>query len=386
MPPQQKKVLAHRTVRAGTAVRKNDAALPVPFMHRPFYGDQTVTERTTSYFDHDKPWYENDGIFVRYDGKKWSNTPIGSCTPGENCYDGHNGYDLDMHFEPVLSAAAGTITRAGWYDPINHNDGFGLWIAIDHNNGYTTAYGHLSALSVEVGQRVGVQQRIGTSGTTGASTGPHLHMSTFYLPYWQPTDPFGWSGNYSNPNVVPDHYLWVDQPGSSSTVPVLSANGNKVYSGATLVDDASKGFSTTGTWQTALGATNIKGTMHWTTTTSGVATATASWKTTLAANGYYEVGFFVDDNNASSSWVPVQVSSADPAHPGAVVQHLIHVDESHIGIFQGPFGTVSTGAQWISLGTFYFTKHTQAQIMVSNATGEQGQQLGIDSVEFAHLL
>jgi len=86
---------------------------PTPFMYRPYYGSQTVAQRTTSFVDHDQPWYANDGIFVRYDGAKWTNASIGSCTPGVNCYDGHNGYDLNLRYESVLSAAAGTVVRAG---------------------------------------------------------------------------------------------------------------------------------------------------------------------------------------------------------------------------------------------------------------------------------
>src|SRR5947209_17669947 len=144
---------------------------PTPFMYRPYYGSQTVAQRTTSFVDHDQPWYANDGIFVRYDGAKWTNASIGSCTPGVNCYDGHNGYDLNLRYESVLSAAAGTVVRAGWYDPSNHQSSLGLWAAVDHGNGYLTAYGHMSALTVAVGDKIGVQWQVGTSGTTGSSTG-----------------------------------------------------------------------------------------------------------------------------------------------------------------------------------------------------------------------
>jgi murein DD-endopeptidase MepM/ murein hydrolase activator NlpD len=171
-------------------------------------------KRATSFFDHDKPWYAADKLFVRFDGLRKSNATLMSCTPRVSCYDGHNGYDLDLHYESVLSAAAGTVIRAGWYNHLNHRDAFGLWIALDHGNGYVTAYGHLSAVSVAVGKRVGIQQRIGTSGSTGASTGPHLHFGTYYYPRWRATDPFGWSGKYANPNVVPDYYLWASNPGA----------------------------------------------------------------------------------------------------------------------------------------------------------------------------
>ncbi len=81
-----------------------------PFMYRPYYGNRTVLQRTTSFVDHDKPWYVDDNVFVRYDGRKWThNDSVSDCTPGVSCYDGHNGYDLGLRFEPVLSAAAGTV-------------------------------------------------------------------------------------------------------------------------------------------------------------------------------------------------------------------------------------------------------------------------------------
>jgi murein DD-endopeptidase MepM/ murein hydrolase activator NlpD len=355
---------------------------PTPFLHRPYYGNQTILQRTVSFVDHDKPWYVNDGLFVRYDGAQWTGVSIGSCIGGVNCYDGHNGYDLNLWYEPVLSAAAGTVIRAGWYNPLDHNSSLGLWVAIDHGNGFVTAYGHLSAITVQVGDQVGTQWQIGTSGTTGSSTGPHLHMATYYLPYWQATDPFGWTGNYADPNIVPDNYLWVSNPASNGTVPLLSANGSAVYPGATLVDDGSAGWSSTGNWQVATSPTDIGGSMHWTTTTSGNATATATWQPTLPADGYYEVGAFVDDNHADSSWSPFTIYSADPNQPGVEVSHTIYLDQSHIGSFQGPYSWENTGPQWVGLGTYYFRASQLARVVLSNGTDIDGEQLGADAVEF----
>ena len=188
---------------------------PVPFLHRPYYGDRTVIQRTISFFDHDKPWYAPDHTFVRFDGQRSRHNTLMDCDPRVNCYDGHNGYDLDFYYEPVLSAAAGTVMRAGWYNPLNHSIAFGLWVAIDHGNGYVTAYGHLSAISVYYGQYVGIQRRIGTSGATGAATGPHLHFGVYYYPLWLATDPFGWTGSYKNPHRLGDYYLWVAHPAYS---------------------------------------------------------------------------------------------------------------------------------------------------------------------------
>jgi murein DD-endopeptidase MepM/ murein hydrolase activator NlpD len=353
-----------------------------PFMHRPYYGSRTMRQRTVSFFDHDKPWYVNDGMFVRYDGAKWQNVGVGACVGGMNCYDGHNGYDLSMWFEPVLSAAAGTVTRAQWYNPLNHNAAYGLWVAIDHGNGFTTAYGHLSDVTVSVGDHVSTQWQIGTSGTTGASMGPHLHLATYYLPAWQPTDPFGWSGRYPDPNAVRDNYLWVSNPGTPNTLPNLSSTGRANYPGAVVVDDSGAGWSSTGTWNSVTRMSGINGTAHWTTTTTGNATATATWRPKLPADGYYEVGAFVDDIHASSSWVPYTIYSADPTHKGATIKHNIYADESHIGVFAGAFGRVSTGPQWISLGTYYFRHANGGSVVVSNATGEAGCQIAADGVEF----
>lgn len=355
---------------------------PTPFMRRPYYGSKTVAQRTVSFVDHDRPWYDNDGTFVRYDGAKWTNVSIGSCTGGVNCYDGHNGYDLNLWYEPVLSVAAGMVIRAGWYNPLNHASSLGLWAAVDHGNGFVTAYGHLSALTVNNGDKVGTQWQVGTSGTTGSSTGPHLHMATYYLPNWSATDPFGWTGNYADPNVVPDNYLWVSDPGTSDPVPVLSSKGGAVYPGATLVDDGGAGWSSTGSWNTATSSTDIKGDLHWVTTSSGAATATATWQPTLPADGYYEVGVFVDDNHASSGWAPYTVYSADPKRPGIEVKHTVYVDEEHIGLFPGPFGWQNTGPQWVSLGTWYFDASMKGRVVLSNATGESGMQLAADGVEF----
>ncbi len=355
-----------------------------PFMHRPFYGTQTVLQRTRSLFDHDQPTYVQDGVFVRYDGTRLTNVSITDCTPGVNCYDGHNGYDLSMQFEPVLSEAAGTVIRAGWYNPVNHNDAFGLWAAIDHGNGMATVYGHLSALEVTNGEHVGVQWQVGTSGTTGSSTGPHLHMGTYYLNdvAWQATDPFGWSGNYADPNTVADNYLWVANPASGVKVPYLAGNGSAVYPGATLVDDGDKGWSSSGKWSVDKAKGEINGDLHWAFTTSGSTTATATWQPKIPKDGTYEVGVFVDETYASSSWVPYTVYSANPANKNATRNQTLYVDESHIGNFTGPFGSLSTGPQWIGLGTFYFKAGTSGRVVLSNATGEDGQVIAADGVEF----
>lgn len=88
----------------------------------------------------------------------------------------HKGLDIaNAHGTPIRAAAAGTVIHAssGW------NGGYGTSIKIDHGNGYVTHYAHLSSLSVKVGQKVSAGQVIGRMGSTGSSTGSHLHFEVY---------------------------------------------------------------------------------------------------------------------------------------------------------------------------------------------------------------
>ena len=156
-----------------------------------------------------------------------------------------------------------------------------------------------------------------------------------------------------------------------------------MYPGATLVDDGDKGWSSTGKWTLDKAASEINGDLHWTYTASGSATATATWHPNIPKDGTYEVGVYIDQTYASSSWVPYTVNSVNPSNKNAAVSHTVYVDESHVGNFQGPFGTVNTGPQWISLGTYHFKAGTSGSVVMSNATGENGQQIAADGMEFA---
>jgi murein DD-endopeptidase MepM/ murein hydrolase activator NlpD len=85
----------------------------------------------------------------------------------------HTGIDLRGDIgEPVHATATGTVTVAGW------DGGYGKMVEIDHGNGLATRYGHLSEIDVKVGQRVRIGEVIGKIGSTGRSTGPHLHYET----------------------------------------------------------------------------------------------------------------------------------------------------------------------------------------------------------------
>jgi murein DD-endopeptidase MepM/ murein hydrolase activator NlpD len=85
----------------------------------------------------------------------------------------HTGLDLRSSTgDPVRATANGTVTTAGW------NGGYGNMVELDHGNGFATRYGHMSAIEVRVGQHVRTGQIVGRVGSTGRSTGPHLHYET----------------------------------------------------------------------------------------------------------------------------------------------------------------------------------------------------------------
>jgi len=85
----------------------------------------------------------------------------------------HAGIDIAIpEGTRVCAAAAGRVVTAGW------EGGFGFLVVLEHEDGYSTYYGHLSQPLVVVGQFVEMGQTIALSGNTGLSTGPHLHFET----------------------------------------------------------------------------------------------------------------------------------------------------------------------------------------------------------------
>ncbi|ETR74998.1 membrane protein [Afipia sp. P52-10] len=85
----------------------------------------------------------------------------------------HTGLDFRAATgDPVRATAYGKVVSAGWAG------GYGRMVEIDHGNSLSTRYGHLSEIHVKVGQTINIGQVIGAVGSTGRSTGPHLHYET----------------------------------------------------------------------------------------------------------------------------------------------------------------------------------------------------------------
>jgi len=84
----------------------------------------------------------------------------------------HNGVDIQARMgTPIYPAAEGIVQEAKWHD------GYGLTITVQHRDGYISMYGHCSSIRVKRGEWVTKKTIIGAVGSTGRSTGPHLHFS-----------------------------------------------------------------------------------------------------------------------------------------------------------------------------------------------------------------
>ena len=82
----------------------------------------------------------------------------------------HSGIDIDANYgQKIVATADGKVTKASWHSS------YGKTVIIEHENGYETLFGHLSSITVKEGDQVKVGNAIGKAGSTGRSTGTHLH-------------------------------------------------------------------------------------------------------------------------------------------------------------------------------------------------------------------
>jgi murein DD-endopeptidase MepM/ murein hydrolase activator NlpD len=86
----------------------------------------------------------------------------------------HSGLDIGSPAgTPIRAAMSGRVSTAGW------DDTFGNYVVVSHHSGYRTLYAHMSVIRVKSGAYVGTGERIGDVGSTGLSTGPHLHFTVY---------------------------------------------------------------------------------------------------------------------------------------------------------------------------------------------------------------
>lgn len=92
----------------------------------------------------------------------------------------HKGIDFACTKGQAIPAAKdGKVVYSGWQNPNNKKEGYGLFVWVDHGGGYKTTYAHMSKSSVKVGYTVKMGDKVGECGSTGSSTGNHLHFEIF---------------------------------------------------------------------------------------------------------------------------------------------------------------------------------------------------------------
>lgn len=110
----------------------------------------------------------------------FGNTEFSTKNPQVYNGSGHNGIDFGIKVgTPILAAQSGTVLGIGDTDVACNAVSYGKWVLIKHENGLTTLYAHLSVIQVSAGQKVNAKEKIGLSGNTGYSTGPHLHFTVY---------------------------------------------------------------------------------------------------------------------------------------------------------------------------------------------------------------
>lgn len=115
-------------------------------------------------------------IITQYFG----NTPFASQNPQVYNGSGHNGIDLGTRVgTQIYAAASGVVLGTGDTDASCNGVSYGKWVLIKHANGLSTLYAHLSVIQVREGDSLTARQKVGLSGNTGYSTGPHLHFTVY---------------------------------------------------------------------------------------------------------------------------------------------------------------------------------------------------------------
>ena len=129
---------------------------------------QSSSSTTTSTGSSNESWGYPVG------GSTYISSGYGNRSASISGWSFHGGIDItggSIYGRPVYASRSGTVIAANWV-----STGYGNHVIIDHGDGYVSVYGHCSSLSVSTGQHVSKGQQIANVGSTGNSTGPHLHF------------------------------------------------------------------------------------------------------------------------------------------------------------------------------------------------------------------
>lgn len=176
-----------KTIAEEYGVNKEDVEIEkTPFLYSLYYKLISDRKPVAVFVKNVKPKAENmtNSLAGRFELREMFRSPLGGRLssfygnrkhPVYSTRKFHNGLDIAAkHGTPVGAARAGKVVSTGW------NGGYGKTVVIEHDKGYKTLYGHLSSVNVQSGQTVSAGRIIGRVGSTGLSTGPHLHFTLWH--------------------------------------------------------------------------------------------------------------------------------------------------------------------------------------------------------------
>ncbi len=313
-----------------------------PFLWPPLGGAAPIS----SYFDHEYPIFRQNGTLLSYSGERTYRS-----------YDGHDGWDYAVDGgTPVLAAADGRVVFAGRLDTLCPTPA-GL-VVLDHGQGYRTLYWHLQDVSAVEGTAVSQGSRIGTVGSTGCSTGPHLHLGVQYL--GRDTDPYGWCGSSAvpedpwagHPAGTVSRWLWADRP-SPCPVPAraIVVDDRSAQLSVALWREAPVGYGGRALWATS--SVDAQQSIH-----------RAVWRPELPEAGLYYLYAYIP-------WY-------DTGRPDTA-QARYHIryagGEATVTLDQAR----STGL-WVPLGEFAFVQGAHGYVYLDETTGEADTTIWFDAI------
>ena len=306
-------------------------------------------------------------------------------------YDGHDGIDFGISYRPVYAAAdADQIVYAGWWDPQNHKVNLGIYVRLHHSNGYSTYYGHMSAVAVQSCSTPGCTfvphgEMLGISGTTGNSTGPHLHLLV-RDPNNKSVDPYGWKSNKTDPwPSNQKESLWVSYPAFVYYGAQIYPSGPELSyptapTGGIVVDDSSARFDETPAqcWSTRNTSSAQNGQMRFSKPRTSAPTCTGQW------------GF--PQGLASGTYaVYVRIPAVRATTEGAIytIHHAGRNDQ--VVVNQSVFPNIYYVTDgWVYIGKYNFSSAEEEYVELTNRTQDESANIGdlyigADAVQFVFL-
>jgi len=321
-----------------TPIHAQDTAPLVPFMGPTLNQPSSGFIKINSFFDHDNPTYVSDGNILIFNGNWYSNANSSTCTPGVNCYAGHNGLDYSTGDNYRILAVADGVVDGYYYASDNS------YLKINHGNGYRTVIYHMDPPYVRLGDSVTKGQVIGESGNLGFSTGPHLHLALQRISDSRYLDPYGWWADGSDPwNPTGNSWAW-----EGDSIADNREFQSQLFYGLYWTTDTN-GYE--GESQYTLSENTSAASVNW-----GI------WGTYLPVAEAYDVYAYWPKNSANT---------------GSAKYKIFHAAGSSIV----SVNQAADGDRWVKLGTYNFNQGAAA-VILTDLTEDKGKRIYFDAIKW----